>query len=178
MSVLRILLGDQLSDEIAALADLDATRDTVLMMEVAEEGTYVPHHKQKLVLVLSAMRHFAHRLRERGVRVEYVELDDPGNSGIPRYEQEKLNAMAAERAEAGFQLGFHAIGDEANTFALNAYSAAEQVAAPAVTPASPAHPDAGGSAGGTAEGPATRSGPRRGYPRRSRPCTGAAGAPR
>ncbi len=55
--------------------------------------------------------------------------DDPGNSGIPRYDQEKLNALSAERAAAGFQLGFHAIGDEANTIALNAFSAAEQVAA-------------------------------------------------
>ena len=55
--------------------------------------------------------------------------DDPANSGIPRYDQDKLNQMASERAAAGFQLGFHAIGDEANTMALNAFSAAEQVAA-------------------------------------------------
>ncbi|MGA1983815.1 MAG: amidohydrolase [Acidobacteriaceae bacterium] len=57
--------------------------------------------------------------------------DDPGNSGIPRYDQDKLNQMAAERAAAGFQLGFHAIGDQANHMALNAFSAAEQVAVPA-----------------------------------------------
>ncbi len=56
--------------------------------------------------------------------------DDPPNRGIPRYEQDKLNQLAAERAAAGFQLGFHAIGDEANTVALNAFSAAEQVAVP------------------------------------------------
>ena len=54
--------------------------------------------------------------------------DDPSNSGIPRYHQDKLNQLATERAAAGFQLGFHAIGDEANTIALNAFSAAEQVA--------------------------------------------------
>ena len=54
--------------------------------------------------------------------------DDPGNSGIPRYDQQKLNLMAAERALAGFQLGFHAIGDRAATMALNAFQAAEQVA--------------------------------------------------
>jgi predicted amidohydrolase YtcJ len=54
--------------------------------------------------------------------------DDKSNSGIPRYQQEKLNQMASERAAAGFQIGFHAIGDEANTMALNAFSAAEQVA--------------------------------------------------
>ena len=44
--------------------------------------------------------------------------DDPGNSGIKRYEQAKLNAMSIERAAAGFQLGFHAIGDQANAMAL------------------------------------------------------------
>ncbi len=68
--------------------------------------------------------------------------DDPGNSGIPRYDEEKLNKMAAERAAAGFQLGFHAIGDRANQIALNAYSAAEQVAIPASHPAPPHRPDA------------------------------------
>jgi predicted amidohydrolase YtcJ len=56
--------------------------------------------------------------------------DDPNNSGIPRYDQDKLNQMATERAAAGFQLGFHAIGDEANHIALNAFAAAEQVATP------------------------------------------------
>jgi predicted amidohydrolase YtcJ len=54
--------------------------------------------------------------------------DDPNNSGIPRYEQAKLNDMAEARALALFQLGFHAIGDEANHIALNALEAAEQVA--------------------------------------------------
>jgi predicted amidohydrolase YtcJ len=46
--------------------------------------------------------------------------DDPKNSGIPRYDQAKLNSLAAERAQAGFQLGFHAIGDRANHMALEA----------------------------------------------------------
>jgi predicted amidohydrolase YtcJ len=50
--------------------------------------------------------------------------DDPNNSGIPRYDQTKLNAMAKERAEAGFQLGFHAIGDRANDMALDAFEQA------------------------------------------------------
>jgi predicted amidohydrolase YtcJ len=54
--------------------------------------------------------------------------DDPGNSGLPRYDQSKLNQMAAERAAAGFQLGFHAIGDRANAMALDAFQGADQVA--------------------------------------------------
>src|SRR5215470_14697867 len=48
--------------------------------------------------------------------------DDPKNSGIPRYEQEKLNQKAAERSHAGFQLGFHAIGDRGARMALDAFA--------------------------------------------------------
>lgn len=80
-SSLRIVLGDQLSHQLSALADLDPARDRVLMMEVAEEATRVRHHKQKIVLHLAAMRHFAVALRERGVAVDYRRLDDPGNGG-------------------------------------------------------------------------------------------------
>jgi deoxyribodipyrimidine photolyase-related protein len=78
--VLRVVLGDQLSDSLSSLTDLDAARDVVLMAEVRDECTYVKHHKQKIVLVLSAMRHFAARLRARGVRVDYVALDDAANT--------------------------------------------------------------------------------------------------
>ncbi len=56
--------------------------------------------------------------------------DDPGNSGIPRFTQEKLNQMAIERAKAGFQLGFHAIGDRAADMALDAFALAESAATP------------------------------------------------
>ena len=37
--VLRLVLGDQLSDSLAGLNDLDATRDVVLMAEVRDEAT-------------------------------------------------------------------------------------------------------------------------------------------
>ncbi|MBR0655842.1 cryptochrome/photolyase family protein [Plastoroseomonas arctica] len=78
---LRVVLGDQCSHSLSALDGLDPARDTVLMMEVQEECTYVPHHAQKIVLVLSAMRHFAAELEARGVRIAYVRLDDADNSG-------------------------------------------------------------------------------------------------
>ncbi len=97
MSALRIILGDQLSREIAALADLDPAHDTVLMMEVQAEGTYVRHHKQKIVLVLSAMRHFAGSLRARGVRVDYIELDARENTGA--LTSEVLRAVARHRPD-------------------------------------------------------------------------------
>ena len=52
--------------------------------------------------------------------------DDPKNSGLPRYEPDRLNEMAAERMEAGFQLGFHAIGDKGVQMALDAFEGGEK----------------------------------------------------
>ncbi len=51
------------------------------MCEVDEETRYVRHHKQKIVLVLSAMRHFAAELRAEGITIDYIELDAPANTG-------------------------------------------------------------------------------------------------
>lgn len=81
MSALRFILGDQLTRSIPTLRGIDPVADTVLMVEVAQEATYVPHHKQKIAFVLSAMRHFAEELRAEGLRVDYVRLDDPDNAG-------------------------------------------------------------------------------------------------
>jgi hypothetical protein len=54
--------------------------------------------------------------------------DDPKNTGLPRYETEKLNEMSKERVLAGFQLGFHAIGDQGIQMALDAFAEAEKAA--------------------------------------------------
>jgi len=54
--------------------------------------------------------------------------DDPKNSGLPQYEQTKLNQMAKERVGAGFQLGFHAIGDKGAQMALDAFGDAQKEA--------------------------------------------------
>ena len=54
--------------------------------------------------------------------------DDPKNSGLTRYEADKLKAMAKERVLAGFQLGFHAIGDKGVQMALDAFAEAEKAA--------------------------------------------------
>ena len=52
--------------------------------------------------------------------------DDPKNSGLPQYEPAKLTEMAKERTQAGFQLGFHAIGDKGVQTALDAFADAEK----------------------------------------------------
>jgi deoxyribodipyrimidine photolyase-related protein len=81
MKTLRFVLGDQLSRSLSALRDVDISQDVVLMVEAHDEATYVRHHPQKIVLVLSAMRHFAAALRAEGLQVDYVRLDDAGHSG-------------------------------------------------------------------------------------------------
>jgi deoxyribodipyrimidine photolyase-related protein len=79
LTVLRMVLGDQLTHGAGALAGMGAG-DVVLMAEVLGECAYVKHHKKKIVLVLAAMRHFAAELEARGTRVDYVRLDDPDNT--------------------------------------------------------------------------------------------------
>lgn len=81
MTILIPVLGDQLSHDLASLRDIDPEDAVVLMMEVAEETTYVRHHQRKIALILSAMRHFADELREAGWTVDYMTLDDPANTG-------------------------------------------------------------------------------------------------
>ena len=54
--------------------------------------------------------------------------DDLKNSGIPQYETAKLNAMTKERVLAGYQIGFHAIGDKGIQMALDAFAEAEKAA--------------------------------------------------
>jgi hypothetical protein len=49
--------------------------------------------------------------------------DDPSTSGILEIEPDRLKQMAIERDRAGFQLGFHAIGDRANRVALDTFAA-------------------------------------------------------
>jgi len=77
---LRLVLGDQLSDDLTALEGLDPRRDIVLMAEVRDEATYVRHHRQKIALVFAAMRNHADRLRARGVTVRYVGIEVADNT--------------------------------------------------------------------------------------------------
>ena len=54
---LILVLGDQLDVESAAFDGFDRESDAVVMMEVAEEASYIPQHKIRLVLFFSAMQY-------------------------------------------------------------------------------------------------------------------------
>ena len=94
---LVFVLGDQLTPLLSSLAAAERGRDVVLMVEVAEEATYVRHHKKKIAFLLSAMRHFAERLRQDGWEVDYVRLDDPANRGS--FTEELARAIARHEPE-------------------------------------------------------------------------------
>lgn len=78
---LRVLLGDQLTRTLPVLTEANRQDDVVLLAEVKEEATYVKHHKKKIILLFSAMRHFAQTLRQEGFNVHYRQYDDVNNQG-------------------------------------------------------------------------------------------------
>jgi deoxyribodipyrimidine photolyase-related protein len=62
-----LIFGNQLYADHPALPHADQ----VLMVESAAKLRSRPYHAQKLIFILSAMRHYAERLRERGHAVDY-----------------------------------------------------------------------------------------------------------
>lgn len=96
--LLTLVLGDQLSPNLAALRASDPRTTVVLMAEVMAEASYVGHHKKKLAFIFSAMRHFAAELRNAGWVVDYVTLDDAANTGALGSEVQR--AMARHGASS------------------------------------------------------------------------------
>ncbi|WP_416762748.1 cryptochrome/photolyase family protein [Roseateles sp. So40a] len=94
---LVLVLGDQLDADSSAFDDFDPRRDVVWMAEVREESTHVWSSRIRIALFLSAMRHHALALRQQGRRVDYVRLDEAGNTG--RLDSELARALARWRPE-------------------------------------------------------------------------------
>ena len=103
MTRLILVLGDQLSPSMAALQAADRDEDVVVMAEVSDEATYVPHHPKKIAFIFAAMRKFAEDLRQAGWTVDYTRLNDPHNSGsitgelLRRAEQRGTSEVIATR---------------------------------------------------------------------------------
>jgi deoxyribodipyrimidine photolyase-related protein len=70
---LVLILGDQLDLQSSALSDFDRKTDEIIMVESSNEAQYVWTHKAKIALFLSAMRHFAQKLRELNYPITYVQ---------------------------------------------------------------------------------------------------------
>lgn len=78
---LVLILGDQLSRDLAALRAADKSSDIIVMAEVLSEATYVRHHPKKIAFIFAAMRKFAASLKTDGWTVRYTQLDDTQNAG-------------------------------------------------------------------------------------------------
>jgi deoxyribodipyrimidine photolyase-related protein len=81
MTILRVILPDQLSLNISSLEGCNKDKDLILLCELMEDLTNVSHHKKKIVFILSAMRHFADLLRQNNYNLKYLELEEENNSG-------------------------------------------------------------------------------------------------
>lgn len=102
---LVLVLGDQL-DRRSPLVE-GAGPDTVFVMaEVAGEMYRHRNHKARVAFFLSAMRHFAAELRERGLRVDYQRHDAPDApptlparlaDAIARYEPARVRVLTPGR---------------------------------------------------------------------------------
>ncbi len=68
---LVLILGDQLDLNGAALKGFDSQHDQIIMVESANEAQYVWSHKAKIALFLSAMRHFAQKLKDKKYPLAY-----------------------------------------------------------------------------------------------------------
>ena len=99
------VLGDQLSPSQAALASLAPAEARVLLIESTSVLQHRRYHRQKLVLVWSAMRHFAAELRQSGWSVDHREAStfaDALQSWITEQGISELHLM--EPAERPFRM--------------------------------------------------------------------------
>lgn len=93
MADLILVLGDHLSADLSSLA---AAPDAhVLMAELADEASYVRHHKQKITLIFSAMRHFADELRANGRQVTYLPYGEV--AGVTSFADAVTHMMKAQK---------------------------------------------------------------------------------
>jgi len=97
MPALILLTADQLSPALSSLRALQPG-DQIVMAEVKAEAHYAPHHQLKLVLLFSAMRHFAATLQAQGYQVHYFD-----------YEQQVPSLLAAVRQVLAQQSGIDSV---------------------------------------------------------------------
>ena len=140
----ELAIADALAHGITSVQDFSAWDDFLIYEEIENEGKlnlriteWLPfkapldeltgmrahHDRDDLMLHTGFLKGFMDgSLGSRTAALKEPYADDPDNTGLPQYTQQQLNEMAVDRAKAGFQLGFHAIGDKAVEMALEAYA--------------------------------------------------------
>ncbi|HHY56632.1 MAG TPA: cryptochrome/photolyase family protein [Chloroflexi bacterium] len=101
----QLLLEHPALQAAAALTDRDHTR--VVLVESAQRLTRLPYQRKKLVLLLSAMRHYVEELRAVGYTVEYRQAASVGaglRAHVAAWQPQHLFTMAtAEYSGRSFQ---------------------------------------------------------------------------
>ena len=145
---LEVAIADVLAHGVTSVQDLSDWEDFLAMQDLEKSGKlhlrisewlafdtpidvlkqrYASQPAKDPLLHLGMLKGFMDgSLGSRTAALKAPYSDDPTNSGLPRFKQDTLNKMAIERAETGYQLGFHAIGDRANDMALTAFDLAQQ----------------------------------------------------
>ena len=140
----ELAINDALAHGVTSVQDFSDWDDFLVFEQMEKEGKlnlriseWIPfnasldelkkmrtHHDPKDPMLHTAMlKGFMDgSLGSRTAAMKAPYADDPGNSGLPQFSQDELNRMALDRAKAGFQMGFHAIGDKAAEMALEAFS--------------------------------------------------------
>jgi len=144
---LELAIQDAIEDGITSLQDYSTWDDFLVFEEMEREGKLLVRINEWLTFLdplSTLLEQRAHHpaddpmlhtgmlkgfmdgsLGSRTAALNAPYSDDPGNYGIPQFDQTTLNQMTIERVKAGFQIGFHAIGDRAASMALDAFVAAE-----------------------------------------------------
>jgi len=144
----QLAIADALSHGVTSVQDFSDWEDFLVYEELEKEGNlnlriteWLPfkaplpdllkmrahHNLNDPMLHTGFLKGFMDgSLGSRTAALKAPYADDPANTGLPQYTQDQLNKMAVERAQAGFQLGFHAIGDKATAMALEALTQADQ----------------------------------------------------
>jgi predicted amidohydrolase YtcJ len=139
----ELAIADALSHGITSVQDFSDWQDFLIYEELEKEGSlnlriteWLPFKAPLPELLKMRAHHDANdpmlhtgflkgfmdgSLGSRTAAMKAPYSDDPHNTGLPQYTQEQLNKMVVERAQAGFQIGFHAIGDKAAAMALDAF---------------------------------------------------------
>ena len=140
----KLAIDDAVAHGVTSVQDFSDWQDFLIFEELEKQGTlkvriteWLPFKDPLPEVIQMRAHHDLHdpmlhtgflkgfmdgSLGSRTAAMKQPYSDDPGNTGLPQYTQPQLNKMAVERAKAGFQLGFHAIGDKAVEMALDAYS--------------------------------------------------------
>jgi len=140
----ELAINDALAHGVTSVQDLSTWDDFLVFEEMEKEGNlhiriseWLPFKDSLDDLKKMRAHHDIHdpllhtgmlkgfmdgSLGSRTAAMKSPFADDPANTGLPQFAQDELNKLAAERSAAGFQLGFHAIGDKAAAMALDSFA--------------------------------------------------------